>query len=62
MGMSWDFLCEENLQRPVGQKIRATFAVYENFCAMLHAAKFCKVSEAEMNDIFFDNAKKLFKL
>ena len=62
MGTSWEWITEEKIHRPGGQEIRATFAAYENLCAMLHAAKFCRVTEVERNNIFFNNAAKLFKL
>jgi glutamate-1-semialdehyde 2,1-aminomutase len=62
MGMSWDWSCQENVQRPNGQDIRATFAAYENLCAFFHAAKFCKLSKSDFDNIFFNNAAKLFKI
>jgi len=62
MGTSWEWITEEKVRRPCGQEIRATFAAYENLCAMLHAAKFCKVTETDRNNIFFNNAAKLFSV
>jgi len=62
MGMSWDWYAENLLQRPGGMEIKATFATYENLCALCHALKFCKFSEAEREDLFFNNAARLFQL
>lgn len=62
MGTSWEWITEEKIRRPGGQEIRATFAAYENLCAMLHAAKFSKITETEKENIFFNNAAGLFKL
>lgn len=62
LGMSWD-MCEATMvQRPGGQQLNATFAAYENLCAMLTAAKFCQLSKKQLNGIFFNNAARLFKL
>ena len=62
MGASWDMITEDMINRPGGQEIRATFAAYENLCAMLHAAKFSNISETDLNNIFYNNAAKLFNL
>ena len=60
--MSWDFITADKLQRPSGQQIKSTFAAYENLCALLCAARFCKLKVSQKNDIFYNNFKKLFKL
>jgi hypothetical protein len=60
MGTSWDWVTEEKLQRPRGQEIRATFAAYENLCATLHAAKFCKLGSEDLDALFYGNAARLF--
>ena len=51
----------EMFQKPQEPEITtSTFAVYENLCAMLHAARFCKLSEADLENIFYNNASGLF--
>ena len=61
-GMQWQWVTAAQLT-PLGKKpIDATFAAYENLCAMLYAAKFCKVQAFELENIFFNNAAKLFQL
>jgi len=62
MGTSWEWITVDKIARRGGQEICATFAAYENLCAMFHAAKFCKVTEAGRNSIFYNNAARLFKL
>ena len=62
MGMSWDFVTAAKLQRPGGQQIKATFAAYENLCALLCAARFCKFTRFPVEDIFYNNAETLFGL
>lgn len=62
MGMSWDFITTDMLQRSGGQPINATFAAYENLCALLCAAHFCRLTRLQMNDIFYNNSKDLFNL
>ena len=62
IGMQWQWVTSAQLT-PVGKKpIEATFAAYENLCAMLYAAKFCKLKKVELENIFFNNASRLFKL
>lgn len=61
-GMSWGACTAEMVSRPGGQKIRATFAVYENLRALLHGARFCKLSQTDIENIFYDNAAILFNL
>ena len=62
LGMSWDCCSAEKVQYEGGQKLKPTFAAYENLAALMHAIKFCKLSAAEIEDIFYNNAKRLFKL
>ena len=62
MGLSWDLLESKSMIRHGGQEVKATFAVYENLRALLYAVRFCKLCDAEKNDIFRGNAKRLFKL
>jgi predicted TIM-barrel fold metal-dependent hydrolase len=62
MGTSWEWITEDKISKAGGMEIKATFAAYENLCAMLHAAKFCKLTEADRNNIFYNNAARLFKL
>ena len=61
LGMGWHCGFVETFQTRNEAKITtSTFAVYENLCAMLHAARFCKLSEADLEDIFYNNASRLF--
>ena len=60
LGMSWHVCTPDMVVRPGGLESRATFAAYENLCALLHAARFCKLSEEERRNIFHDNAARLF--
>ena len=61
-GMQWQWVTSAQLT-PVGNKpIEATFAAYENLCALLYAVKFCKLKKCELDNIFFNNATKLFQL
>jgi predicted TIM-barrel fold metal-dependent hydrolase len=62
MGMSWEWLLESSLKRPTGMPVRATFAAYENLCAMLAAARFTNTSKKDLEDIFYNNAARLFRL
>lgn len=62
MGMSWDFITADNFQRACGKHVKATFAAYENLCALLCAARFCKLSKTQLDDIFYNNSKILFNL
>lgn len=62
MGMSWDLVTAECMSRPGGQNIHATFAAYENLCALLRAARFCKMNQTQLADIFYNNAANLFQL
>jgi len=59
MGMSWDMCSAEMVTRPGGQNIAATFAAYENLRALIHAARFCQLSETDLQNIFYDNAANL---
>ena len=60
LGMSWHLCAPEMVARPGGIESQATFAAYENLCALIHAARFCKLSEQERNNIFRNNAVQLF--
>ena len=61
LGMGWNCCYIEMFQKPQEPEITtSTFAVYENLCAMLHAARFCKLSEADLENIFYNNASGLF--
>lgn len=61
MGTSWNAITDDKI---TGSKLLpdATFAAYENLCAFLSAARFCKLTESNLNDIFYENASALFKL
>ena len=62
MGMSWHAATPELLCKAGGLDSKATFAVYENLSALFHAARFCNVSEYDIQNIFYTNSKKLFGL
>ena len=62
IGMSWQWITADQLIPFGGKPIEATFAAYENLCAMTYAAKFCKLDNSELENIFFNNAARLFKL
>ena len=62
IGMSWDMITTESIRRSGGQTINATFAAYENLCALLRAARFCKLDQTQLTDIFYNNAADLFQL
>ncbi|OHB57164.1 MAG: hypothetical protein A2Y12_13540 [Planctomycetes bacterium GWF2_42_9] len=62
MGMSWDWSVESSVRRQGGQDVRATFAVYENLCAIMTAARFCCFDMSEYNDLFYANANRIFQL
>jgi len=59
LGLSWHVCTAEMVS---GLKVKATFAAYENLCALLHAARFCGLDEFARQDLFFGNAKRLFGL
>jgi len=63
LGRSWHVATPELVAGRSGSiKHKATFAAYENLSAMLLAAKFCKLSKTELENIFYNNAANLFKL
>ena len=62
LGMSWHVATPHLIARDGGMKSRATFAIYENLSALFHAARFCKVGEDDIQNIFYNNAASLFKL
>lgn len=62
LGMSWHVVTPNLIARDGGLESRATFAIYENLSALFHAARFCNVSEDDIQRIFYNNAAKLFKL
>lgn len=63
LGRSWHVATPELIAGRSGSiKHKATYAAYENLSAMLLAAKFCKVSKGDIENIFYNNAANLFKL
>ncbi|NOX64242.1 MAG: amidohydrolase family protein [Chlorobi bacterium] len=62
LGMSWHVVTPNLIERDGGLESRATFAIYENLRALFHAARFCNVREDDIQNIFYNNAAKLFKL
>jgi glutamate-1-semialdehyde 2,1-aminomutase len=62
LGMSWHGVTPRDVAQNIGLESRATFAIYENMRALFHAARFCHVSEDNIQNIFYNNASGLFKL
>jgi predicted TIM-barrel fold metal-dependent hydrolase len=62
LGMSWHVVTPQVVDRVGGLESRATFAIYENLSALFHAARFCQISEDDIQNIFYNNAAGLFKL
>ena len=62
LGMSWHAASPKLLGGAGGLESKATFAAYENLSALLQAARFCRVSEDDIQNIFYNNSKELFKL
>ncbi len=62
LGMSWHVVTPQLIVRDGGLESRATFAIYENLSALFHAARFYKVGEDDIQNIFYNNAASLFKL
>lgn len=62
LGMSWHVCTAEMVARSGGMADKTTFAAYENFCALCRAMRFLKLSDAERNAIFHDNAIGLYGL
>lgn len=62
LGMSWHVVTPNLIERDGGLESKATFAIYENLSALFHAAHFCNVKEDDIQNIFYNNATKLFKL
>ena len=62
IGMNWQWVTAKQLNPLVGKPIEATFAAYENIRAMLYAAKFCQLKKIELENIFYNNAVRLFNL
>ncbi len=62
LGMSWHVATPDLLDRSGGINHKSTFAIYENLCTLFQAAKFCKLSKSDIENIFYNNASRLFKL
>jgi glutamate-1-semialdehyde 2,1-aminomutase len=62
LGRSWHVVTPQAVAREGGLESRATFAIYENLSALFHAARFCRISEDDIQNIFYNNAARLFKL
>ncbi len=62
LGLSWHVVTPDMVTRQGGLSARATFAVYENVRALLRAARFCQIGEDNIQNIFYGNAARLFKL
>ena len=62
MGMTWDLVSAEQMARPGGQKLQATFCAYENLRSLLTAGKFCQMGEDDWERLFYGNAAELFGL
>ena len=62
LGMSWHVVTPNLIARDGGLENKATFAIYENLSALFNATRFCHVSKDNIQNIFYNNAAKLFKL
>lgn len=62
MGMSWDMVSAEQMARPNGQNIDATYCVYENLRSLLTATKFSNMNDHDRQRLFYSNAAELFAL
>ena len=62
LGMSWHVVMPQLIVRDRGLESRATFAIYENLSSLFHAARFYKIGEDDIQNIFYNNAASLFKL
>jgi len=62
LGMNWHVVTPNLIARKGGLESRATFAFYENLSALFQAARFCNLSEDDIQNIFYNNAANLFKL
>jgi len=59
-GYSWGTISEDDYQVDMSHcDGRFTFLSYENLRALLAAGRFCKLTEQQLKNIFFDNADKL---
>jgi len=62
LGMSWHIVTPQLIARDGGLETRATFAAYENLSALFHAVRYCHVSKDDIQNIFYNNAARLFNL
>ncbi len=62
LGMSWHVVTPQLIARDGGLDSKATFAIYENLSALFQAARFCNLSEDDIQNIFYNNAVNLFQL
>ena len=58
LGLSWH-ICTEDMVS--GLEARATFAAYENLSVLCQAARICRLSEEELQGLFYGNAARLFQ-
>jgi glutamate-1-semialdehyde 2,1-aminomutase len=62
LGMSWHAVTPQMLAGAGGLESKATYALYQNLSALFHAAKFCRLDKQDIQNVFYNNAAKLFKL
>jgi len=60
MGMNWHDCTSEMVARKGGMTNRATYAAYESLAALCSAMRYCKISDQDREDIFSNNAYRLF--
>lgn len=60
MGMQWQWITAAQLAPFGGKPIEATYVAYESLCALIYAARFCKLPNSQVKDIFYNNAQRLF--
>ena len=61
MGFAWDACGPDAISSPALPPKPATFAAYENLRTLIQAIRFCKLTEAEINSVFYENSRRLFK-
>lgn len=62
LGMSWELCPADIIAAHRNADLHPTFSVYESLCTTLYAARFCRLSETSVTNIFFKNAARLFNI
>ena len=61
MGYAWDVCGQDAVSSSALPSMPATFVAYENLRTLIQAIRFCTLTEAEINNIFYENSRRLFK-